>query len=115
AYYWQAFSLYKNGDYEEARDVLQQQQRKYPKAATARDAAELLTRVRGELAKSGDAKAGAQIAAGAKGAANSGCAKEDDDDDVRIAALNSFLNMNSEQAIPLLKQILARRDECSVG
>jgi HEAT repeat protein len=113
AYYWRAFALYRAGDLKEARAVLEEQQRKYPKAATARDGRELLTRVRGALAAEGDAKSAESITRTAKGTSQ-GCPKEDDDDDVRIAALNSFLNMNSEQAIPLLKQILARRDACSV-
>lgn len=112
AYYWQAFALYKHGDNEEARDALKQQQKKFPKAATAQDGRALLVNINGKLAQEGNADAGEEIAGSAK-AAGKGCPKDDDDDDLRIAALNSFLNMNSEQAIPLLKQILARRDACS--
>ena len=113
AYYWRGFALYKADDLKLARGILEEQQKKYPNAATARDGRELLTRVRGALAAAGDSKSAEQITRTATGTGQ-GCPKEDDDDDVRIAALNSFLNMNSEQAIPLLKQILARRDACSV-
>jgi HEAT repeat protein len=113
AYYWRGFALYKNGDNDDAVAVLKQQQSKYPKAATARDGAQLIARIQGIRASQGNAKAGEEVSSGATQAAK-GCPKGDDDDDVRIAALNSFLNMNSEQAIPLLKQILARRDACSV-
>jgi HEAT repeat protein len=112
AYYWRGFALYKADDLKEARTALEEQQKKYPNAATARDGRELLTRVRGALAAGGDSRSAEQITQTAKGTGQ-GCPREDDEDDVRIAALNSFLNMNSEQAIPLLKQILARRDACS--
>ena len=114
AYYWRAFALHQSGDNKEARAVLEEQQRRHPRAATASDGAALLTRVKGVLAQGGDAESGADIARLAN-PARKGCPSEDDEDDVRIAALNSFLNMNSEQALPLLKQVLARRDACSVA
>jgi HEAT repeat protein len=38
----------------------------------------------------------------------------DDEDDVRIAALQGLLNMDAERAVPILKAVLARRDEGSV-
>ena len=37
----------------------------------------------------------------------------DDEDDVRIAALQGLLNMDAERAVPILKAVLARRDEAS--
>ena len=37
----------------------------------------------------------------------------DDEDDIRVAALNALLNMNPRKAVPILKDVLARRDECS--
>jgi len=38
----------------------------------------------------------------------------DDEDDVRIAALQGLMNMDAERAIPILKAVLARRDTGSV-
>jgi HEAT repeat protein len=38
---------------------------------------------------------------------------DDDDDDIRIAALNAVLQMDADRAVPLLKTVLARRDEGS--
>ena len=38
----------------------------------------------------------------------------DDEDDVRIAALQGLLNMDAERAVPILKTVLARRDAESV-
>ena len=37
------------------------------------------------------------------------------DDDERIAALNALLQMNAERAMPILKQVLAKRDACSAS
>lgn len=51
--------------------------------------------------------------AGQRGRGNvpAGCKDEDEDD--RIEALNALLQMNAEQAMPILKKVLARRDQCS--
>ncbi|HEV2671059.1 MAG TPA: HEAT repeat domain-containing protein, partial [Gemmatimonadales bacterium] len=38
----------------------------------------------------------------------------DDEDDIRIAALNAVLQMDADRAVPLLKTVLARRDAGSV-
>jgi HEAT repeat protein len=46
--------------------------------------------------------------------ANSSCSNdEDDESDMRIAALNALLQMDSDRAMPILRQVLARRDACS--
>jgi HEAT repeat protein len=39
----------------------------------------------------------------------------DEDSDDRIAALNALLQMDAERAMPILQQVLARRDPCSVA
>ena len=111
AYYWEAFARYRAGEFDRAAELLQLQKQRHPNAATTRDAASLLTRVRGELAKRGDSEAGRQITTSAQKSAQAGCSR---DPEMQAEALNAFLHMNSEQAIPLLKQILARRDDCSV-
>jgi HEAT repeat protein len=111
AYYWQGFALYKAEEYEEARDALDAQQRRYPKAATARDGKALLVRVNGQLAKGGDPEAGSKVIRNAGTAATQGCSG---DPEMQAEALNAFLQMNAEQAIPMLKQIIAKRDKCSV-
>ena len=57
ALYWQAFALYRlgsNRDLKEALAALRQQQARFPKAATHGDAAALVRRVQGELARRGD-------------------------------------------------------------
>ncbi|MFN2397605.1 MAG: HEAT repeat domain-containing protein [Gemmatimonadaceae bacterium] len=118
AFYWRAFALYREGGSEnlkEALKSLEQQGRRFPKAATRSDAKTLATRIQGTLARSyGDAKSAESLQQ--KGAdAGTGCPSEDDDEDMRIAALNALLQMDSERAVPILKKVLARRDECAEG
>jgi len=145
ALYWSAFALYKNDDLARARSLLVTQQRRYPKAATLRDADALLARVQTALAKQGDEEARIWVTkhaqppqppeppeppeppqppeqpqppeppqapqAGRRG----GCPNGDDDDDVRMQALNGLLQMDPAKALPILKKVLAKRDECSAG
>jgi HEAT repeat protein len=162
AMYWHAFALYRlNGvtNLRVALARLDRQEREYPDAATRGDARALATRIRGELARRGDAAAAQAIAESAAEAAGGvprapaapdaapapspgatvrsaptprtprtpraptaprapramGHADEcEDDDDNRTAALHALLQMDEERAAPILKKILARRDEASV-
>ena len=121
-----------------AREALQTQARRYPNATTRRDAEALLRRVEGSLAQLGDEDATASAIAavdvvvppvaaqpgqpaqpprpavaptprpGRSRSSNDRC--DDDDDDIRIAALNAVLQMDADRAVPLLKTVLARRD-----
>ncbi|PYP17730.1 MAG: hypothetical protein DMD54_06780 [Gemmatimonadetes bacterium] len=127
-----------------ASDALHMQSIRYPKATTRRDAEVLMRRIQGALARSGDADAAAKLTAEAEslapdagpvvvvvpatpaippvpvivGAPGDGYPRHnescDDDDDIRIAALNAVLQMDPDRAVPLLKTVLARRDEKSV-
>ena len=138
-YYWEAFALYRAGSDDNlraARTALQTQADQFPKATTRRDAAVLLRRVQGELARRGDQSAATSIAVDvdaitsprAEAKSRRDAAREareqarevranvrscDDDDDIRIAALNAVLQMDPDRAVPLLKTVLARRDEGS--
>jgi HEAT repeat protein len=118
AYYWQAFALYKTGDdanYRVARTLLKAQKARFPRASTHGDADALLAQVQGELAKRGDPEGVAATHNVADSARHTqSCSTSDDDDDPRIAALNALLQMDAESAMPILKQVLARRDSCSV-
>ncbi|HEV2672776.1 MAG TPA: hypothetical protein VGU74_16915, partial [Gemmatimonadales bacterium] len=125
------------------RDALHMQSIRYPKATTRRDAEVLMRRIQGALARSGDADAAAALTAEAESLApeaptvaaapsvgptppipaiapaprgryhlhDDAC---DDEDDIRIAALNAVLQMDADRAVPLLKTVLARRDAGSV-
>jgi HEAT repeat protein len=113
ALYYQAFALYRNGrdrDLRAAEDALRELQSRYADEEVAqRDAEELLARVQGALARGGDSQAAENVVR----AAQEPCAGEDE---IRIAALNALLQMNSEQALPILERVLADRsdDACSV-
>jgi HEAT repeat protein len=139
SYYWEAFALYRTGSDDAlrtARTALKTLADRFPRATTTRDGAVLLQRVQGELARRGDAEAAEAITEAADTLApaeppsavrppreprppraprpprgrSSGC---DDDDDIRIAALNAVLQMDADRAVPLLKTVLARRDSGS--
>src|SRR5206468_435700 len=70
AMYWQAYAYYSIGESSQLREalrVLDEQRRRYPKAATRGDADALSVRVKGTLARQGDATSAEDIAKAAKG------------------------------------------------
>jgi HEAT repeat protein len=137
SYYWQAFALYQqggNGALRRAVTLLDTQRDRFASAETVKngDSKSLGTRIRGQLARGGDAESAAEIARsardlargdasvarGARGMGRSagstepgGCKNEEDDD--RVEALNALLQMDAEQAMPILKKVLAKREPCS--
>jgi HEAT repeat protein len=115
ALYWRAFALYRSGgesDLREGLRALARQRSQYPKAKTTADANALEVRIHGELAKRGDPSSAAVVSRSA--GERTSCSSGDDDSDVRTAALNAMLQMDADRAVPILKQVLARRDACSV-
>ena len=120
--YYEAYSLYRSGgddDLSNARDRLRELQTKYPKVAKSSDGTTLATRVCGELAKRGDQTCASDIMTKAGGTVDTPpaqgrtCPSDDDEDDDRIIALNALLQMDADQAMPILKKVLERRDPCS--
>ncbi len=110
SYYWQAFALFRNGGQRrlrEAAELLNAQSSRHADASTRRDADALLVRIEAQLARTGDADAAATIARQAAGPC-------DEAQEVRLAALSALLNMNAEQAVPILQEVLQSRDQCSV-
>lgn len=139
AYYWQAFALSKQpnagmAELRAARQALANLRRDYPRA-DVRDAANLRAAVVGRLAQLGDAEAvqeNSRIAATPPVPAaprpagvprpsatprpgQEQCPDGDDENDTRVVALNALLHMDAESALPILKQVLERKDACSVG
>jgi len=135
AYYWEAFARARMGSREELRNamsLLDTQAQRYPNARTIRDARELRMRVQGDLAQLGDAASAEAVAtaASAPSAAKAPRAPRppatgappaapapsacNENDDERLLALNALLQMRAEQALPLLRKVLERRDEGSV-
>jgi HEAT repeat protein len=125
--YWEAFArrrLGGEGELRAALAALDRQRARFPDANTRRDADALRAQIDGELARRGDQDAAQRLVetakpdkagrAGKKGAAaGAGGACASDDDEPRIAALNALMQMDSEEAMPILRDVLARRDACS--
>jgi HEAT repeat protein len=133
AYYWEAYARYRGGNTQDlrvARELLKQQAEQYPNAATGHDAEILLGRVQGTLARHGDAEAAEGVAIAAAPAAPARPERPErperaeppprpprpkgHEDDVRVTALNALLQMNAEQAVPILRKVLEQRGEGSV-
>jgi HEAT repeat protein len=114
--YWRAFALYRAGDEDDLREALKtldSQQRRFPRATTIADARELAIRIRGMLAKQGDVESAEAVSRAA--APNRPCHRDDDDSEIRAAAMNALLQMDAESALPIIRQVLQKRDECSVA
>jgi len=115
ARYYRAFALYRLGGGNELRDALRALQEagpSYRQASLQADAAELTVRIRGALAAQGDPTAAASVRGTA---AKSGDPCDREDLAVRIEALNSLGKTDPESTTPILRRLLARRDECSTS
>jgi HEAT repeat protein len=111
SYYFQAFALQRLGGREaqtRALALLDEQRERFPKAGTRGDADQLMVRLQGALAERGDAGAARAL----EDAARAQCNNEDQE--LRAAALSALMGMDSERAVPILREILQDRDECSV-
>ena len=112
--YWRAFALYKSGsedDLREALRALETQQRRFSRASTIGDGRELAIRIRGVLAKRGDVGSAEAVTR----AAAQPCNRNEEDNEIRAAAMNALLQMDAESALPIIRQVLQKRDECSVS
>ncbi|MEP7325761.1 MAG: HEAT repeat domain-containing protein [Gemmatimonadota bacterium] len=139
AYYWEAFALYRSGgdnNLKTGRDILRLQRERFPDVySKGGDSQALETRICGVLASHGDADCARVISESAtstatgtssststttstntttttSGGRNAGRC-QDEDDDMRVAALNALLQMDADRAVPILRRVLARRDACS--
>ena len=123
ALYWQAWALFHLGndnssksDLAKAQDVLSQFNQNYGKnTQMANDATDLYTQIRAAQAKLGDADAASDLAGRAdRLRTQAACTGSRADDEMRMAALDGLLSMNSEDAIPILEAVLKQRDPCRV-
>jgi HEAT repeat protein len=115
ARYWRAFALYRigdGGDLREALAALQNPSGVYRQASLQTDAAALAARIRGALAAQGDPVAREQLGRVASDHTET-CDREDLA--VRIEALNSLGQTDPESTTPILRRLLARKDECSTS
>lgn len=131
AYYWEAYSISKYGDRDElrrARELLATARSRYPRDQQLRDAPALAATIEGTLARGGDAEAASNVQRSASpsparspaaatsprtapASARGQCPSEEDD--VRAVAMNALLQMDAANAVPILREVMARRDECS--
>jgi HEAT repeat protein/TolA-binding protein len=116
--YYEAFSRYRIGTTEELKAADRALQaiadRSAPRANGWRDDTDvngLRTRIRGALAMRGDTGAADQLEETARKAGSS-CDQEDLM--VRVEALNALSQMDAAAALPILRRVLERRDECLV-
>jgi HEAT repeat protein len=112
AAYWEAFSLYRVGTVDDLRAGLRvlEQQNRYSKEEIQTDAAALATRIRGALAMRGDRDAARAVERSAR---ENGQPCDQEDIAVRVEALSALSQMDGETVVPILRRVLARRDECS--
>jgi HEAT repeat protein len=115
ALYYRAYSLYQLGGRRELRDALaalDAQERDYPRASTRDDARALRTRIQAVQARNGNAGAAESLYRKAAPSSDEhGCPSEDDDE--RLFALQGLMQMDAESALPILRQVLAKRGACS--
>jgi HEAT repeat protein len=115
ALYWQAFALYRIGgmtDLREALTALETQRSKYPGSRSESDNATLQARVLAALADRGDANARRQLESSAQ-SGEQRCESEEDQS-VRVEAINALYKNDPETVGPMLQQVLNRKDECSI-
>jgi HEAT repeat protein len=120
--YYEAFSRYRIGTTEELkaadRALRVLADRSAPSSNGWRDNRDntdvngLRTRIRGALAMRGDPDAADIVEHTARQAAGSSCDQEDLM--VRVEALNALSQMDAAAALPILRRVLDRRDECLV-
>ena len=114
ARYWKAFALYRIGTTNDLRDALaalQDNSKSYRQASLQADAPALAARIRGALAAQGDPQARAQLVA----ASQPGDACDREDVAVRVEALKSLGETDPESTTPILRRLLARKDDCSTS
>ena len=105
--YWRAFALYRtrsDDDLREALRTLDAQRARFPRATTIADARELDIRIRGLLAQRGDVESAEAVSRVA--AQNRPCVRDDNDSEIRAAAMNALLQMDAESALPIIRQVL---------
>lgn len=124
--YWEAFARYRLGTTEELKQALRILEGKgdlplsaeslarvgggRERSETAIDIAGLRARVQGALAARGDREAAAALQNEAR--LNGGCDREEVS--VRAEALQALAQIDLQAAMPAVKKVLARRDECTV-
>jgi HEAT repeat protein len=133
AVYWEAWSRYKIGTTDELKQAAKVLEptvsrlspgtddnpsgmRRYAfrdgQRASDSDVLSLYTRINGVLAQRGDADAASKVA---KFAQQQGAPCDQEDLQVRAEALSALTQMDPTQAVPMLRRVLDRKDDCSAS
>jgi HEAT repeat protein len=113
--YWEAFARYRAGTTDDLREAIKILETGGAQFASLRsdgnvDVPALRARIQAALAARGDANAARQLERDAE--QNNGCDREEVS--VRAEALSALGQMDFATALPTVKRVLARRDECTV-
>lgn len=125
AQYWEAFARYKIGTTDELRQaakVLEPIATKIvpgtnsnytvDRRTSDNDITTLYARINGALAMRGDADAAARVQQAAK-ARGSAC--DEEDQQLQSEALNALSQVDPSSALPILRKVLDRKDDCSAN
>jgi HEAT repeat protein len=110
SFYWEAFARQRIGSTAELRNaqsLLTELRRRHPNFESMAEAERLSARITADLAARGDAQSASRATATAVQAA--ACP----DQDLRAAAVESLITMPAQHALPVLEQVMARKDECN--
>jgi HEAT repeat protein len=111
AYYWEAYAREQVGGTAELRralEVLGALRRDYPRYDNMVEVERLEARMTAALAAAGDAEA-ARRRAERLGSATAQCP----DQEIRVTVLESLMMTGADQKMPILREVMARRDACS--
>lgn len=119
ALYWKAFALYRQAEelrsenrreaLDRARETLELLRERYPNGSALADAKALEVRLKGMMARRGDAQAARELLQQAQTEEIGG------EEATRLAALQALVMMDPARALPLLKDILKKRSEEKVN
>jgi HEAT repeat protein len=116
--YWEAFCRYRSGTTDDLRAALKilddgrtqfASLRNSDHGVSSNDYQGLRTRVQSALAARGDARAAEEL----RREANQGTSCDREEMSVRAEALRALGQMDPATALPVVRKVLARRDECS--
>lgn len=120
AMYYEAFALSRLANetsYHAALNVLDAYRERFGISSNA-EVSQLYTRIQGSLARLGNAEAAAAVAAQASQvtaqAADRSQQARQNEEDVRLQALNALMQMDPDNAIPILRDVIANRDPARV-
>jgi HEAT repeat protein len=102
SYYWEAFALERNGNLEQAVDVIDVLLSEYPDADSAGDGRALRVQLCADLARRGDRECAEAVSTTVRDPGQL-------DEATRMAAMNALINMRADRAVPIAEQVATNR------